>query len=170
MNFGLLFQKWSLGTQESFCKVLDQLDTQLNNYGLISWHTSSINCVNNCRFIFTRHQPRLFLKALLVWNVFALVDCMCMEDVWNVNLTCRGHPHVPGNISSLKCSYLYTFLSFNHLHTISIEHLLYFIYFLHFHCTFTISIKYVSSILLKAITILINFFLNHNVFTSSLDF
>ena len=65
-NFVLLFQKWSLGTQESFCKVSDQLDTQLNNYGLISWHTSSINCVNNCTFIFTRHQPRLFLKALLV--------------------------------------------------------------------------------------------------------
>ena len=36
MNFGLLFQKWSLGTQESFCKVWDQSDTQLNNYGLIS--------------------------------------------------------------------------------------------------------------------------------------
>ena len=78
MNFGLLFQKWSLGTQESFCKVSDQLDTQLNNYGLISWHTSSMNCVNNCTFIFTRHQPRLFLKALLViskllyiwWRIF----------------------------------------------------------------------------------------------------
>ena len=64
-NFGLLFQKWSLCTQESFCKVSDQLDTQLNNYGLISRHTF-INCVNNCTFIFTRHQPRLFLKALLV--------------------------------------------------------------------------------------------------------
>ena len=36
MNFGLLFQKLSLGTQESFCKVWDQLDTLLNNYGLIS--------------------------------------------------------------------------------------------------------------------------------------
>ena len=36
MNFGLFFQKWSLGTQESFCKVGDQLDTRLNNYGLIS--------------------------------------------------------------------------------------------------------------------------------------
>ena len=36
MNFGLLFQKWSLGTQKLFCKVLDQLDTRLNNYGLIS--------------------------------------------------------------------------------------------------------------------------------------
>ena len=71
-NFGLLFQKWSLGTQESFCKVSDQLDTQLNNYGLISWHTSSINCVNNCTFIFTRHQPHLFLKALLV-NIFVLL-------------------------------------------------------------------------------------------------
>ena len=46
-------------------KVLEQLDTRLNNYGLISRHTS-INCVNNCTFIFTRHQPRLFLKALLV--------------------------------------------------------------------------------------------------------
>ena len=23
-----------------------------------------------------------------------------MEDVWHANLTCRGHPHVPGNISS----------------------------------------------------------------------
>ena len=69
-NFGLLFQKWSLGTQESFCKVSDQLDTQLNNYGLISWHTASINCVNNCTFIFTRHQPRLFLKALLVYVMF----------------------------------------------------------------------------------------------------
>ena len=67
MNFGLLFQKWSLGTQESFCKVSDQLDTWLNNYGLISRHTSGINCVNNCTFIFTRHQPRLFLKALLVY-------------------------------------------------------------------------------------------------------
>ena len=77
-NFGLLFQKWSLGTQESFCKVSDQLDTQLNNYGLISWHTSSINCVNNCTFIFTRHQPRLFLKALLVsvclWSFFRNVS------------------------------------------------------------------------------------------------
>ena len=59
-NFGLLFQKWSLG------KVSDQLDTRLiKHYGLISRHTS-INCVNNCTFIFTRHQPRLFLKALLV--------------------------------------------------------------------------------------------------------
>ena len=38
-----------------------------STYGLISWHTSSINCVNNCTFIFTRHQPRLFLKALLVY-------------------------------------------------------------------------------------------------------
>ena len=66
MNFGLLFQKWSLGTQESFCKVSDQLDTWLNNYGLISRHNSSINCVNNCTFIFKRHQPRLFLKALQV--------------------------------------------------------------------------------------------------------
>ena len=66
MNFGLLFKKWYLGTQESFCKVSDQLDTRLNNYGLISRHTSGINCVNNCAFIFTRHQPRLFLKALLV--------------------------------------------------------------------------------------------------------
>ena len=47
-------------------KVLEQLDTRLNNYGLISRHTS-INCVNNCTFIFTRHQPRLFLKALLVY-------------------------------------------------------------------------------------------------------
>ena len=64
-NFGLFFQK-SLGTQESFCKVSDRLDKRLNNYGLISRHTSSINCVNNCTFIFTRHQPRLFLKALLV--------------------------------------------------------------------------------------------------------
>ena len=36
MNFGLLFQKLSLGTQKLFCKVLDQLDTRLNNYGLIS--------------------------------------------------------------------------------------------------------------------------------------
>ena len=70
-NFGLLFQKWSLCTQESFCKVSDQLDTQLNNYGLISRHTS-INCVNNCTFIFTRHQPRLFLKALLVINSFLI--------------------------------------------------------------------------------------------------
>ena len=68
-NFGLLFQKWYLGTQESFCKVSDQLDTQLNNYGLISWHTAIINCVNNCTFIFTRHQPRLFLKALLVFKL-----------------------------------------------------------------------------------------------------
>ena len=42
-NFGLLFQK-SLGTQESFCKVSDRLDNRLNNYGLISRHTSSINC------------------------------------------------------------------------------------------------------------------------------
>ena len=50
-NFGLLFQKISLGTQESFCKVSDLLDT----------------CVNNCTCIFTRHQPRLFLKALLVY-------------------------------------------------------------------------------------------------------
>ena len=75
-NFGLLFQKWSLGTQESFCQVSDQLDTQLNNYGLISWLTASINCVNNCTFIFTRHQPRLFLKALLVYiclSIFKLI-------------------------------------------------------------------------------------------------
>ena len=43
-NFGLLFQKWSLGTQESFCKVSDQLYTRLNNYGLISRHTSSKLC------------------------------------------------------------------------------------------------------------------------------
>ena len=55
-----------MGTQESFCKVSDQLDTWLNNYGLISRHNSSINCVNNCTLIFKRHQPRLFLKALLV--------------------------------------------------------------------------------------------------------
>ena len=33
-NFGLLYQKWSLGTQESFCKVWDQSFTRLNNYGL----------------------------------------------------------------------------------------------------------------------------------------
>ena len=33
---------------------------------------------------------------------FALVDCICMEDVWHANLTCRGHPHVPGNISSFN--------------------------------------------------------------------
>ena len=36
MNCGLLFQKISLGTQELLCKVSDQLDTRLNNYGLIS--------------------------------------------------------------------------------------------------------------------------------------
>ena len=36
MNFGLLFQKLSLGTQKLFFKVLDQLDTRFNNYGLIS--------------------------------------------------------------------------------------------------------------------------------------
>ena len=30
----------------------------------------------------------------------ALVDCICMEDVWHANLTCQGPPHVPGNISS----------------------------------------------------------------------
>ena len=29
-------KKLSLGTQKLFCKVLDQLDTRLNNYGLIS--------------------------------------------------------------------------------------------------------------------------------------
>ena len=29
MNFGLLFLKWSLGTQESSCKVLDQQDNLL---------------------------------------------------------------------------------------------------------------------------------------------
>ena len=28
---------------------------------------TSIKCVNNCKLIFTRHQPRLFLKALLVF-------------------------------------------------------------------------------------------------------
>ena len=38
---------------------------------------------------------------------FALVDCICMEDVWHANLTCRGHPHVPGNISSLNLLYMY---------------------------------------------------------------
>ena len=63
-------KKWSLGTQESFWKVSDQLDSRLSNYGLISRHTSSINCVNNCTLIFTRHQPRLFLKALLVLDGF----------------------------------------------------------------------------------------------------
>ena len=125
-NFGLLFQRWSLGTQESFCKNNDILDprglkeslfgqfwpykhggvkfhktktiayfsknpwapkscsakcqdTRLNNYGLISKHTSSINCVNNSTFIFTRHQPRLFLKALLVNNMF--VYCLLLY-VW----------------------------------------------------------------------------------------
>ena len=72
-NFGLLFQKWSLGTQESFCKISDQLDTQSDNYGLISWHTASINCVNNCTFIFTRHLPRLFLKALLVYYMYLYI-------------------------------------------------------------------------------------------------
>ena len=38
----------------------------------------------------------------------ALVDCICMEDVWHANLTCRGHPHVPGNIYSLEyiCRYI----------------------------------------------------------------
>ena len=66
---GLLFQKWSLG------KVSDQLDTRLNNYGLISRHTS-INCVNNCTFMFTRHQPRLFLKALLVDTSFVWRLCL----------------------------------------------------------------------------------------------
>ena len=94
MNFGLLFQKWSLGTQKLFCKVLDQLDTLLNNYGLINSQSMLIyhlklkqlylgnGCsdrknnnifdprggwgIINWTFIFTRHQPRLFLKALLV--------------------------------------------------------------------------------------------------------
>ena len=61
--FGLLFQKWSLGTQESFCKVSDQLDTRLNNYDLISRHTSSINCVNNCTCIFYKASTSPFLKG-----------------------------------------------------------------------------------------------------------
>ena len=70
-EFWPTFQKWSLGTQESFCKVSDQLDTRLNNYGLISRHTSSINCINNCICIFTRHQPRIFLKAILVLHIMS---------------------------------------------------------------------------------------------------
>ena len=37
-----------------------------------------------------------------ICRYIALVDCICMEDVWHANLTCRGHPHVPGNISSLN--------------------------------------------------------------------
>ena len=40
-----------------------------------------------------------------ICRYIALVDCICMEDVWHANLTCRGHPHVPGNISS----YIYYF-------------------------------------------------------------
>ena len=36
MNFGLLFEKLSLGTQKLFCKVLDPLDTRLNDHVLIS--------------------------------------------------------------------------------------------------------------------------------------
>ena len=41
-----------------------------------------------------------------ICRYIALVDCICMEDVWHVNLTCRGHPHVPGNISSLTYYYM----------------------------------------------------------------
>ena len=42
----------------------------------------------------------MFRGTYLVLNVFGdtlllIVDCICMEDVWHVNLTCRGHPHVP---------------------------------------------------------------------------
>ena len=96
-NFGLLFQKWSLDTQESFCKVSDQLDTLLYNYGLISWHTSSINCVNNCTFIFTRHQPRLFLKALLVTLYFNMVANMDISgaDPGGGGPGVQGPPLVP---------------------------------------------------------------------------
>ena len=79
MNFDLLFKKWYLGTQELFCKVSDQLDTRLNNYGLICRHTSGINCVNNCTFIFTRHQPRLFLKALLVLSNYFYITGMVVS-------------------------------------------------------------------------------------------
>ena len=70
MNFGLLFQKWSLGTQESFCKVSDQLDT----------------CVNNCTCIFTRHQPRLFLKALLVLGLPLPISFKSLHAAWKLAL------------------------------------------------------------------------------------
>ena len=81
-NFGLLFQIFSFGTQESFCKDSDQLDTRLNYYGIIRRHTSSITCVNNYTCIFTRHQPRLsFNKALLVYNDFML-QLYCYQTLY----------------------------------------------------------------------------------------
>ena len=69
-NFGLLSKNdpWTPKSRSANFQY-----TRLNNYGLISRHTSSINCVNNCTCIFTRHQPRLFLKALLGLNVFQVV-------------------------------------------------------------------------------------------------
>ena len=93
MNSGLLFQKWSLGTQESFCKVSDQLDTWLNNYGLISRHNYSLNCVNNCTFIFKRHQPRLFLKALLVCYCFVQVIVIFIKKTISLD-DCTGSSYI----------------------------------------------------------------------------
>ena len=63
MNFGLFFQKWSLGTQESFCKVSDQLDTRLNNYGIVSRHTSSIKM----HMHIYRASTSPFLKGTYSW-------------------------------------------------------------------------------------------------------
>ena len=81
-----------------------QLDTQLNNYGLISWHTSSMNCVNNCTFIFTRHQPRLFLKALLVPILFYI--SIVINNFWTTKLFSEHYnkaaPHTQISVVSIK--------------------------------------------------------------------
>ena len=50
-----------------------------------------------------------------ICRYIALVDCICMEDVWHANLACRGHPHVPGNISSFNLLLQLTFMK----HTIN---------------------------------------------------
>ena len=52
-----------------------------------------------------RMPALLYLECIC--RYIALVDCICMEDVWHANLTCRGHPHVPGNISSFLWNCLF---------------------------------------------------------------
>ena len=69
-----------LDTQESFCKVSDQLDTWLNNYGLISRHT----CSKMCQYIhihFYKASTCPFLKGT---SSFLLGLGLLMLKYWYV--------------------------------------------------------------------------------------
>ena len=74
----------------------------LNNYGLISRHTS-INCVNNCTFIFTRHQPCLFLKALLVLRLPSC-SCDCVRIPGELWLLIRPNLHLKFSYRFPSCT------------------------------------------------------------------